>query len=274
MRRAFTLIELLVVIAIVAVLVALLLPAVQAAREAARRSQCRNNLKQLGLALHSYHEIATHLPYGWDTRGTSWTTFLLPGLDQAPLYESLVFQEDGLGNWDAGGVNEEACGTLIPTFRCPTMPVAEYITNQGITNRVPSSYRGNSGSQATTDDDWTLTISGTRSLENMQQDGIFFGCSSVGFRDVTDGLSNTFFVAESRTEPSYVKDGQALDFWYLGSPQADRVRGRLASKNERSTSYARCFGPYPGTQLRQLSRWRWHFPFRGRSRSVLERRNR
>jgi len=224
MRRAFTLIELLVVIAIIAILVALLLPAVQAAREAARRSQCRNNLKQLGIALHNYHETATTLPYGWDTRGTSWTTFLLPGIDQAPLYETLVFQESGAGNWAANGANEAACGTVIKTFRCPTMPGAEQITNQNITNRVPSSYRGNAGSQASSDDTSTVTVAGSRSLENTQQDGIFFACSSVSFRDVTDGLSNTILVGESRTEPGFIKDGQAMDFWYLGSPQADPCR--------------------------------------------------
>ncbi|MBI1312313.1 DUF1559 domain-containing protein [bacterium] len=221
MRRGFTLIELLVVMAIIAILVALLLPAVQAAREAARRSQCRNNLKQIGIALHSYHETATRLPFGWDTRGTSWTTFLLPGIDQAPLYETLYFQESGPGNWAANGANEVACGTLIETFRCPTMPVSEHINNQNIDHRVPSSYRGNAGSQASSDDTSTIVISGSKSLENTQQDGVFFACSSVSFGDVTDGLSNTFLVGESRTEPDFVKDGQAMDYWYLGSPQAD-----------------------------------------------------
>jgi prepilin-type N-terminal cleavage/methylation domain-containing protein len=222
MRRGFTLIELLVVIAIIAILVALLLPAVQAAREAARRSQCGNNLKQIGIALHGYHEIASTLPYGWDTRGAGWTTFLLPGIDEGPLYETLIFQEGGPGNWASNGSpNEIACGTVIETFRCPAMTGAEPVTNHGIPNRVPASYRGNAGSQASSDDTSTIALPGTKSLENTQQDGIFFACSSVGFSRVADGLSNTIFVGESRTEPGFVKDGQAMDYWYLGSPQAD-----------------------------------------------------
>src|SRR5262249_12696359 len=96
-RRAFTLIELLVVIAIIAVLVALLLPAVQQAREAARRSQCKNNLKQLGLAMHNYHETANMLAVNpqvldWVQIKGSQLVMLLPFVDQSPLYNAINFQ--------------------------------------------------------------------------------------------------------------------------------------------------------------------------------------
>ena len=93
-RRAFTLIELLVVIAIIAVLIALLLPAVQAAREAARRIQCTNNLKQLNLALHNYHDTAGSLPYagGFSPhKGWGWLPMLLPHIEQTPLYNTVNF---------------------------------------------------------------------------------------------------------------------------------------------------------------------------------------
>lgn len=100
--RGFTLIELLVVIAIIAILIALLLPAVQQAREAARKSQCQNNLKQIGIALHSYHEISKCLPPGWlgvaggvpnvvGPTGWSWASHLLPQLDSTPLHRKINF---------------------------------------------------------------------------------------------------------------------------------------------------------------------------------------
>src|SRR5580698_8598950 len=104
-KRGFTLIELLVVIAIIAVLVALLLPAVQQAREAARRTQCKNNLKQIGLALYNYHDSFSLFPPGYVDRNGNpnltpdndlgpswgWAAFLLPGMDQAPLYNQINF---------------------------------------------------------------------------------------------------------------------------------------------------------------------------------------
>jgi prepilin-type N-terminal cleavage/methylation domain-containing protein len=224
-RRAFTLIELLVVIAIIAILIALLLPAVQQAREAARRTTCRNHLKQLVLALHNYHDTARRFPFGWDTRGAGWSAMILPQIDQAPLYNSLIFQESGPGNWAANGSpNEAACGTRLDVFRCPSMAVLEHIDNEGIPGRVPASYRGNAGSQSSSDDDSTIVIPGTTSLEELDQNGIFYACSSVRFRDLRDGASMTFLVGESATEPGFIKDGNAMDFWTIGSPQADPCR--------------------------------------------------
>src|SRR5688500_10904954 len=122
LRRAgdFTLVELLVVIAIIGVLVALLLPAVQAARESARRTQCSNNLKQLGIAMHNYHDTYQKFPFGWSDRGAGWSTMTLPYIEQKPLFDTLRFNE--ADNWDSDNTpNERACGTFIPALRCPSM---------------------------------------------------------------------------------------------------------------------------------------------------------
>ena len=139
-RAAFTLIELLVVIAIIAILIALLLPAVQQAREAARRSQCTNNMKQIGLALHNYESTYMTFPTGtrggtyWSQvnvkDGTNWRTMILPYMDQAPVYNKLDFTASfGAGTTPAtafcnlsGGPSSNIVlsGLVVPVFRCPS----------------------------------------------------------------------------------------------------------------------------------------------------------
>ncbi len=221
-NRGFTLIELLVVIAIIAILIALLLPAVQQAREAARRTQCKNNLKQLGLAMHNYHDTVGVFPFGFDERETLWSAMILPQIEQANLYATLIWQEGGAGNWDANGSpNEKACGTVIDAFRCPSMANGDPRDNQGIPGRVPVSYRGVSSSNAASDDISTIPASITPKIALEMQtglDGMFYGCSSVRIRDITDGTSNTLMIGESFTD-TYVKDGQQMDYWAFGAPQ-------------------------------------------------------
>ena len=130
-RRAFTLIELLVVIAIIAVLIALLLPAVQQAREAARRSQCKNNLKQIGLALHNYHDTYGRFPkanyYGFKQGGVgamlprnyTWVSMLLPYIDQSPLYNKINFS---IPAWNQLVDNKNLQSFRIDGFECPSDP--------------------------------------------------------------------------------------------------------------------------------------------------------
>ena len=139
--RGFTLIELLVVIAIIAILIALLLPAVQQAREAARRSQCKNNLKQLGIAFHNYHETYNAFPFAWsvgnDLNVTVWGIMLLPMLDQGPLYEQWDSRVPAINEAvaffpaSAAAVqqNLRVIQTVLPVFTCAsasTMPIDDY----------------------------------------------------------------------------------------------------------------------------------------------------
>jgi prepilin-type N-terminal cleavage/methylation domain-containing protein len=216
-RLAFTLVELLVVIAIIGVLVALLLPAVQAAREAARRSSCSNNLKQIGIALHNYHDTHLTFPFGWSNRGQGWSAAILPQIEQGPLQATLEWAEGN--NWDADNTpNERAAGTLIKTYRCPSAAIPAHVDNQNIPLRVPATYRGVASSTADSDDPGT-SASG-RSLELATLEGIFFGDSRIGFRDILDGTSSTFMVGECWWE-TFSQDGNQMDFWYIGSPQID-----------------------------------------------------
>jgi prepilin-type N-terminal cleavage/methylation domain-containing protein/prepilin-type processing-associated H-X9-DG protein len=144
LRRAFTLIELLVVIAIIAILIALLLPAVQQAREAARRTQCRNNLKQIGIGMHNYHETYGEFPNNYDSSrdfratlrhegsGVSWITMMLPFIDQAPMYEQLqitgLFENSQQNNGSGFGYDHPTvralAKTVLPGFLCPSNPQA------------------------------------------------------------------------------------------------------------------------------------------------------
>jgi len=131
--RAFTLVELLVVIAIIGILIALLLPAVQAAREAARRSQCTNNLKQIGLALHNYHDAKEVLPYGTNYPccygpGETWSAAILPYMEQGALYDQF--------DWGLNTnvpPNATVAATVIPGYICPSDPES----SQPVRNRDP-----------------------------------------------------------------------------------------------------------------------------------------
>ena len=219
-RSGFTLIELLVVIAIIAILIALLLPAVQQAREAARRSTCKNNLKQLAIGLHNYHDTHDVLPFGWDQRGAAWSAMILPAIEQGNLYDTLIFQESGDGNWDSGSANTTAASTYLPVFNCPSAPLQKHYNFNNIPQRAPGTYLGNAGSESSSDDDSTK-VSGSKSLEEVIQNGMFYACSCVSFRDVKDGTSNTFIIGETQTDLDFGKDGQSMDHWNIGSPQTD-----------------------------------------------------
>ncbi len=206
--KGFTLIELLVVIAIIATLVAILLPAVQQAREAARRSTCKNNLKQIGLALHNYHDTYTTLPPGFlrytyaqstfNGPGWSWATMILPQMEQGAMYESLNITTNVLTDTST---LQPYTQTVLSTYLCPSMPDViineRYKSTTAAYGIAASSYKGvfgdrNTQANYTTPDACPLLIGSCISGQN----GAFGANSSVKFRDITDGLSNTVIVGE------------------------------------------------------------------------------
>lgn len=227
-RQGFTLVELLVVIAIIGILVGLLLPAVQAAREAARRMSCSNNMKQLGLAMHNYHDAHRVFPHGFGVNQEFWSALILPYIEQGNLHSTLDWTNSayrGFGtNWtNYNSPNKVACGTVVSVFRCPSMAQPEHMDYNTISNRVPVSYRGVAGSKVASDDASTrpagFNTAGFTALEQTDLDGMFFGASRVSFGDIADGTSNTLLVGESYTECDFVKDNQGMDYFAFFSPQ-------------------------------------------------------
>ena len=214
-RSAFTLIELLVVIAIIAVLIALLLPAVQAAREAARRSQCTNNLKQLGLGVHNYHTTHDTFPPG-AVNGprtgpgdiyTDWSQWsaqamLLPFVEQSPLYSAANFSWSYNPFGDpCGAVNSTVANTVIKSFLCPSDPYAGQSGNTPGANNAPygsnNSYYGSFG---TTSDNMNTNNPGAKQLSPTGSTGLFTYYQCYPLSRVTDGTSNTIAFGEALAE--------------------------------------------------------------------------
>jgi prepilin-type N-terminal cleavage/methylation domain-containing protein len=217
-RSAFTLIELLVVIAIIAVLIALLLPAVQQAREAARRTQCKNNLKQIGLALHNTHDTYLKFPAGCATDlppfgisgggwGSSWKVQILPYIDQGTIFTKWLF------NGSSGYTNPNniplITGIKIPSFRCPSDARPEFYTNMangGGWNEMFTSYTGTSGGTSSTGatNKTPFTTTGNAGGHGViVENGLLYAHSTTNMRDCTDGTSNTFIVHE---ESDHLRD--------------------------------------------------------------------
>lgn len=211
-RRGFTLIELLVVIAIIAILIALLLPAVQQAREAARRTQCKNNLKQFGLALHNYHDTHNAFPSGWigvnpasptvanfeGVSGFGWGAMILPMLDQAPLYNRINFSLSILDP-----ANLPVHEVVLPAFRCPSdtgperWEIGEEANPSNILARLPiANYVASFGTEAPED----ICVGGSFPDAQCRGDGAMYHNSATRLRDFSDGASNSLLVGERKTD--------------------------------------------------------------------------
>ena len=246
-RRGFTLIELLVVIAIIAILVAILLPAVQQAREAARRVSCKNNLKQIGLALQNYHDQHRTLPPGFllvddhgdpnleeGVNGAAWGTFILPMLEQSALYET--FDPDyGIEQ----PLHEEFRTTVLPGYRCPSdvgpdlfemhseedgselaeLAVANYV---GVYGKAELPGHGDHDDH----DHGNLTFLDDDDHDH-EHDPAEYGPlrdnEVVRLRDVTDGASNTMLVGERRT----LAEGEWFSTWVGVVPEGEEAAVRV-----------------------------------------------
>ncbi len=259
----FTLVELLVVIAIIGILVALLLPAIQAAREAARRSQCQNNLKQIGLAMLNHESTTKSLPPGcFLGEGSAWSAFILPYLEEGNAFDFLTIGETDAGNYQWGSSSQYSDAraldskhrnvvvieTVMNVYRCPSAGIPEHQTDLSndsywVMRRSPASYLGVvSGLESRQHPSWRL-----RYLRNPPEnpdypgvDGVMVGFhhvteakSRMKLRMITDGTSKTAMVGEAvhdgdtqeaKGQVKEAEQGNRKDHWWGGSDDIDTTR--------------------------------------------------
>jgi prepilin-type N-terminal cleavage/methylation domain-containing protein/prepilin-type processing-associated H-X9-DG protein len=291
-RRGFTLIELLVVIAIIAVLIALLLPAVQAAREAARRSQCVNNLKQIGLAMHNYHSTNDRFPQGHSEAASSvgyagqyagWTEWsaqaeMLPFMEQTAIYNSINF--GFCGGYNAGSsINSTGWTTVIASFLCPSDGNAG-MGRPGAGTGLPNtnSYRGSLGTTSNSGwnngygygcnqpDPFNFNGNGMNPYGVLPTStGVFLYWFSKGLRDITDGSSNTVAYSESLVgDPNNVNTKRSNAVTNVGAAyQYDANDASTLTQAQLTTALQACTAAYlaasNGNNLSNATgnRWGW-----------------
>ena len=187
----FTLVELLVVIAIIAILVGLLLPAVQAAREAGRRAGCQNHLHQLGIALHNYHDSHGSFPAGytatietWKSANWSWSTYVLPFMEQSGIYKALGVDTQSFGGGASFAPATPVTQTIVPDFVCPSD--LGPALNDRKDNHAKSNYRGITGTISELTNTYQSAMSSNRRKIYMN--------SNISMGAITDGTSRTAFM--------------------------------------------------------------------------------
>ena len=250
-RRAFTLIELLVVIAIIAILIALLLPAVQQAREAARRSTCKSNMKQMGIALHAYHDTFGAFPSGWigvagggpdpeGENGFGWGAMILPYIDQGSLYGQLNFNRP-IDDGTATSGNRSHLDSVLAVWQCPSDPKPPTFQtedrNAVNVERATANYVGVFG---TIELDECENPPGTAPVTAQGQcvsNGVFYHNSRVKMRDIKDGTSMTMLAGE-RTTVELDEDGDGVgDEMFYGTwsgalPEVEEEPARIIGHAE------------------------------------------
>lgn len=207
-RSGFTVVELLVVISVIGILIGLLLPAVQAAREAARKMQCSNNLKQVGLALHLYHDLNRQFPAadGWTGIAPcpppvrvswSWSASILQFLEQRALYEQLNFSVWPSHNSPS---NLKAIRTLVPVYQCPSAPANDLVAYTGAIpgsrDAAETNYSAIATNRLRTYNEFSL-IPLCQPIWPKTPTGVMHSFSETGFRDILDGSSSTVMVGET-----------------------------------------------------------------------------
>ena len=255
-RFGFTLVELLVVIAIIGILVALLLPAVQAARESARRIQCTNNLKQIALSVHNYHDTFKTFPFG---KGPSypgaagyarWSlhALLLPFVEQKNLQDSIDFNRPpatpGMGGVinfmpaysNPGGINDVPSRVLVPGFICPSDPAPLQSGWPGQNN-----YAGNQGGWLCDRGD-TLALPSDVAPTELQT-GVFYYLSQVRFADAIDGSANTMMFSE-RLRGN-------------GTPNPRTDLFTMTNQTSLNATFTTCQATNPLTATPLTSKWGW-----------------
>jgi prepilin-type N-terminal cleavage/methylation domain-containing protein len=250
LRRGFTIVELLVTVAIIGVLVALILPAVQMSREAARRTQCRNHLKQLGLAFHNYHDRNRMFPpgiqiapadWGWKSgfdKGYGWTTMLLPDLEQQSMYQQFDF------SLDCQGAHRRLTSLRVGVFECPSDP--QFGNAISVTDPMNPAldgswgalnYLGISGISG-------LQLCGPLGFEDCDQiesvsklgisAGILFCNSSTSLNDVVDGSSQTLLLCERGVTSRFGKWGGYGEYFHCPKGLSDVVIPGVINGSARS----------------------------------------